>query len=51
VVDQQRCVARQHHAGEIEHLAARLAPDEYLVLDCGTGARLLGKEIAKRREL
>jgi ribonuclease BN (tRNA processing enzyme) len=29
-------------------LAVRLAEDEYLVLDCGSGARLLGHEIATR---
>jgi phosphoribosyl 1,2-cyclic phosphodiesterase len=39
---------RLDHGGNTSCLAARLADDEYLVVDCGTGARLLGTEIAKR---
>lgn len=41
---------RLAHGGNTICLAARLAEDEYLLLDCGTGARLLGKEIATRRK-
>lgn len=40
---------RLRHGGNTICLAARLADDEYLLLDCGTGARLLGKEIETRR--
>lgn len=40
---------RLGHGGNTICLAARLADDEYLLLDCGTGARLLGKEIATQR--
>src|SRR5580765_6802972 len=42
-------VDRLRHGGNTICLSARLADDEYLVLDCGTGGRLLGKEIATRR--
>src|SRR5262245_25086787 len=37
------------HGGNTICLAARLAEDEYLVLDCGTGVRRLGMEIAAKR--
>jgi phosphoribosyl 1,2-cyclic phosphodiesterase len=40
---------RSRYGGNTICLAARLAEDEYLVLDCGTGARLLGQEIERRR--
>lgn len=40
---------RLRHGGNTICLAARLAEDEYLLLDCGTGARLLGKEIESER--
>jgi len=39
---------RLDHGGNTSCLAARLADDEYLVVDCGTGVRFLGTEIAKR---
>ncbi len=39
---------RLGHGGNTACLAARLAEDEYLVVDCGTGVRLFGMEIAKR---
>jgi phosphoribosyl 1,2-cyclic phosphodiesterase len=39
---------RLGHGGNTTCLAARLAEDEYLVLDCGSGVRLLGMEIQKR---
>jgi len=42
-------IDRLGHGGNTICLAARLADDEYLVLDCGSGARLLGKEIATQR--
>jgi phosphoribosyl 1,2-cyclic phosphodiesterase len=40
---------RLGHGGNTICLAARLAGDEYLVLDCGSGARLLGKRISEER--
>jgi phosphoribosyl 1,2-cyclic phosphodiesterase len=40
---------RLRHGGNTICLAACLADDEYVLLDCGTGARLLGKDIADRR--
>lgn len=40
---------RLGHGGNTICLASRLADDEYLVLDCGTGARLLGKKIQGQR--
>lgn len=41
-------VDRLGHGGNTICLAARIADDEYLVVDCGTGARLLGGEIQRR---
>jgi phosphoribosyl 1,2-cyclic phosphodiesterase len=40
---------RLGHGGNTICLAARLADDEYLVLDCGSGARLLGMQIMSER--
>lgn len=40
---------RLRHGGNTICLATRLSEDEYVLLDCGTGARLLGKEIQTRR--
>jgi ribonuclease BN (tRNA processing enzyme) len=37
------------YGGNTPCAAVELADDEYLVLDCGTGVRLLGTAIAKRR--
>jgi ribonuclease BN (tRNA processing enzyme) len=39
---------RLGYGGNTTCLAARLADDEYLIVDCGSGVRLLGVEIAKR---
>ena len=39
---------RLGHGGNTICLAIRLAGDEWVLLDCGTGARLLGREIATR---
>lgn len=40
---------RLGHGGNTICLAVQLADDEYLLLDCGTGARPLGAEIAAQR--
>jgi phosphoribosyl 1,2-cyclic phosphodiesterase len=37
------------HGGNTICLAIRLSDEDYVLLDCGTGARLLGKEIEARR--
>jgi phosphoribosyl 1,2-cyclic phosphodiesterase len=39
---------RLGYGGNTMCLASRLADDEYLLLDCGSGARLLGHQIATR---
>lgn len=39
---------RLRYGGNTMCLASRLGDDEYLMLDCGSGARPLGHEIAKR---
>ncbi len=39
---------RLGHGGNTTCLASRIGADEYLVLDCGTGVRMLGMEIRKR---
>jgi len=40
---------RLRYGGNTSCAAVRLSETEHLVLDCGTGARRLGREIEKRR--
>ena len=40
---------RLRYGGNTSCLAVRISDDQHLVLDCGTGARRLGREIERRR--